>query len=87
MELTEPSRRFLAPESDSFPSRALAPHSEKAPYYVYEVIEDFEVTTGEISPWFDQPGGGTQIIKYKPNGRPYSVEELIDLGVIKQMTP
>ena len=82
-----PTGSFLAPESDSFTSRALAPHSEKAPYYVYEVIEDFEVTTGEISPWFDQPGGGTQIIKYKPNGRPYSVEELIDLGVIKQMTP
>ena len=65
---------LLTPESDSFPSRALAPHSEKAPYYVYEVIEDFEVTTGEISPWFDQPGGGTQIIKYKPNGRPYYVK-------------
>ncbi|MGM0751803.1 MAG: T7SS effector LXG polymorphic toxin [Bacillota bacterium] len=82
-----PSGSFLAPESDSFPSRALAPHSEKAPYYVYEVIDDFEVTIGEIAPWFDQPGGGTQIIKYKSNGRPYSIEELIELGFIKQTNP
>ncbi|MFP7254770.1 glycohydrolase toxin TNT-related protein [Terribacillus goriensis] len=82
-----PAGSFLAPESDSFPSRALAPHSELAPYYVYEVIDDFEVTLGKIAPWFDQPGGGTQIIKYKPNGRPYSIEELIELKVIKQIHP
>lgn len=82
-----PAGSFLAPESDSFPSRALAPHSELAPYYVYEVIDDFEVTLGKIAPWFDQPGGGTQIIKYKPNGRPYSIEELIELKVIKQINP
>lgn len=80
-----PAGSFLAPESDSFPSRALAPHSEQAPYYVYEVIDDFEVTLGKIAPWFDQPGGGTQIIKYKSNGRPYSIEELIELEVIKQI--
>ncbi|PHB88289.1 hypothetical protein COE98_20125 [Bacillus wiedmannii] len=82
-----PAGSFLAPESDSFPSRALAPHSEQAPYYVYEVIDDFEVTLGKIAPWFDQPGGGTQIIKYKSNGRPYSIEELIELEVIKQINP
>jgi predicted ribonuclease toxin of YeeF-YezG toxin-antitoxin module len=82
-----PAGSFLAPESDSFPSRALAPHSELAPYYVYEVIDDLEVTLGKIAPWFDQPGGGTQIIKYKPNGRPYSIEELIELKVIKQINP
>ncbi|MEC2072515.1 T7SS effector LXG polymorphic toxin [Alkalihalophilus marmarensis] len=82
-----PTGSFLAPESDSFPSRSLAPHSEKAPYYVYEVIDDLEVTSGKIAPWFDQPGGGTQIIKYKPNGRPYSIEELIELKVIKQINP
>ncbi|MBM7602805.1 putative ribonuclease toxin of YeeF-YezG toxin-antitoxin module [Metabacillus crassostreae] len=82
-----PTGSFLAPESDSFPSRALAPHSEQAPYFIYEVIDDFEVTIGKIAPWFDQPGGGTQIIKYKPNGRPYSIEELIELRVIKQINP
>ncbi|OFD68801.1 MULTISPECIES: TNT domain-containing protein [Bacillus cereus group] len=82
-----PKGSFLAPESDSFPIRALAPHSEQAPYYVYEVIADFEVTSGKIAPWFDQPGGGTQIIKYKPNGRTYSIEELIELEIIKQIKP
>ncbi|HCK0308673.1 TPA: ribonuclease YeeF family protein, partial [Listeria innocua] len=59
-----PDGSFLAPESDSFASRALAPHSENAPYYVYEVIDDFDITSGEIAPWFNQPGGGTQFIKY-----------------------
>lgn len=83
----QPTGSFLAPESDSFPSRALAPHSELAPYYVYEVTDEFEVTLGKIAPWFDQPGGGTQIIKYKPNGKPYTIEELIELRVIKQINP
>ncbi|WP_231398770.1 TNT domain-containing protein [Bacillus pseudomycoides] len=38
-----------------------------------------------MAPWFNQPSGGTQIIKYKSNGRPYSIEELIELKVIKQI--
>ncbi len=41
---------------DSYPSRALAPHSETSKHYVYEVIDDLEITSGEIAPWFDQPG-------------------------------
>ena len=82
-----PTGSFLDPERDSFPSRALAPLSELAPYYVYEVTDDFEVTLGKIAPWFDQPGGGTQITKYKSNGRPYSIEELIELKFIKQINP
>jgi hypothetical protein len=32
------------------------------------------MTTGKIAPWFGQPGGGTQLIKYKPNGELYSVK-------------
>ncbi len=80
-----PTGSFLAPESDSFPSRSLAPHSEQAPYYVYEVIDDLEVTSGKIAPWFDQPGGGTQFIKYHSNGETYTIEELIREKFIKQI--
>jgi len=54
----QPTGKFLAPKSDSFPSRSLAPHSENAPYYTYEIIEELEVTSGKIAPWFGQPGGG-----------------------------
>ncbi|HAA6475517.1 TPA_asm: hypothetical protein GF092_07710 [Listeria monocytogenes] len=82
-----PDGSFLAPESDSFASRALAPHSENAPYYVYEVIDDFDITSGEIAPWFNQPGGGTQFIKYHSNGEPYTIEELIENEFIKQIKP
>lgn len=57
----EPTGEFLAPMGDSYPSRALAPHSETSKHYVYEVIEDLEITSGEIAPWFDQPGGKAKI--------------------------
>ncbi|WP_270998144.1 TNT domain-containing protein, partial [Listeria seeligeri] len=80
-----PEGSFLAPESDPYTSRALAPHSEDAPYYVYEVIDDFDVTSGEIAPWFSQPGGGTQFIKYHSNGKPFSIEELLENKFIKEI--
>ncbi|MBC1487402.1 ribonuclease YeeF family protein [Listeria seeligeri] len=80
-----PEGAFLAPESDPYTSRALAPHSEDAPYYVYEVIDDFDVTSGEIAPWFSQPGGGTQFIKYHSNGKPFSIEELLENKFIKEI--
>lgn len=82
-----PEGSFVALKGDSFPSRSLAPHSEKLPYYAYEVIDDLEVTTGKVAPWFDQPGGGTQIIKYRSNGKAYSIEELIKNKYIKQIKP
>ena len=76
------SGSFLGANNDPYPNRALAPHSESAPYHRYQVIDEVEVTTGKIAPWFDQPGGGTQIIKYKPKGKPYTVKELINEGYL-----
>jgi hypothetical protein len=74
--------KFLAPKADSYPSRSLAPHSENAPYYAYEVTTDIEMTLGKIAPWFEQPGGGTQYVKYKANGDMYSIQELINEGYL-----
>jgi len=57
--------------------------SDEADYYIYRVLEDFEVTGGKIAPWFDRPGGGTQYIKYHSNGKAYSMEELEETELIE----
>lgn len=81
----DPDGSFLGNVGDPYPNRSLAPHSENATYHRYKVMDEMEVTTGEIAPWFDQPGGGTQIIKYKPNGKPYTVKELINEGYLVEI--
>lgn len=55
-----PGGKFLSPAGTPFEQRALAPHSELEPYHKYQVLKSFSVQAGEIAPWFDQPGGGTQ---------------------------
>ena len=69
--------KFAAPEGTPFQNRSLAPGSEKSPYNIYEVIKPFDVLSGIVAPWFDQPGGGIQYYL------PMSIQELIDLGFIK----
>ncbi|RUT46774.1 DUF4237 domain-containing protein [Paenibacillus anaericanus] len=77
-----PVGNFFSPEGIPYEQRALAPHSDYADYYVYKIVQDFEVEGGIIAPWFDRPGGGLQYIKYKPDGDKYSLEELVDLGYL-----
>jgi|GEM_PF-2321327 Copper amine oxidase N-terminal domain. len=50
---------FVCPEGVPYEMRSLAPGSETKPYNVYEVEKSVEVLSGEIAPWFDQPGGGS----------------------------
>ncbi|WP_077735472.1 glycohydrolase toxin TNT-related protein [Bacillus sonorensis] len=78
-----PGGSFFSPEGIPYEQRALALHSDEADYYVYRVVEDFEVTGGKIAPWFDRPGGGTQFIKYHDNGKAYSLNELIEEELIE----
>ncbi|MCV9886413.1 T7SS effector LXG polymorphic toxin [Metabacillus halosaccharovorans] len=78
-----PGGGFFSPEGIPYEQRALALHSDEADYYIYRVLEDFEVTGGKIAPWFDRPGGGTQFIKYHSNGKAYSMEELEELELIE----
>ncbi len=78
-----PSGGFFSPEGIPYEHRALALHSDEADYYVYKVVDEFEVTGGKIAPWFDRPGGGIQYIKYHDNGKPYTMEELINEDLIE----
>lgn len=44
------------------------------------------MTSGEIAPWFGSEGGGTQFVKYKPDGTKYTIRELEDAGLIEDIT-
>lgn len=81
-----PSGEFLGNTLDSFESRSLAPHSEKSPVYYYKLMEDFEMTTGIAAPWFEQPGGAVQFVKYDSSGNKVKVQQLIDDFVIEDVT-
>ena len=70
---------FTSPYGLPYESRSLAPGTEYKPYSVFEVIEPFEVKSGYIAPWFDQPGGG---IQYKME---QSIEQLLKEGKIRRV--
>jgi len=67
---------FVCPEGVPYEMRSLAPGSETKPYNVYEVEKSVEVLSGEIAPWFDQPGGGVQYVFDR------SIRELIEAGIL-----
>lgn len=82
----EDSGEFLGNATDSFTSRALAPHSEDASVHYYKLTEDYEMTTGEAAPWFDSDGGAEQFVKYKSDGTKYTIKELVDEGILDDIT-
>ncbi|MFD0047794.1 T7SS effector LXG polymorphic toxin [Actinomycetes bacterium NPDC127524] len=60
-----PQGYFLSPVKTPYEQRALALHSDEAPYYQYKIIRPLEVESGKIAPWFDRSGGGTQYLTEK----------------------
>lgn len=90
MRIGEPSGEFLGTITDSFEKRSLAPFSDlditDMPIKYYELLEDTEFLTGDIAPWFDLKGGGKQFLAYKPDGNRYTVQELLDAGILKDIT-
>lgn len=52
--------QYFSPAGSSYGSRALPPFMKDQPYNRYQVIRPFEVTSGEIAPWFGEPGKGVQ---------------------------
>ena len=90
MRIGEPSGEFLGTITDSFEKRSLAPFSDPditdMPIKYYELLEDTEFLTGDIAPWFDLKGGGKQFLAYKPDGNRYTVQELLDAGILKDIT-
>ena len=77
---------FLGNSVDSFESRALAPHSEGAEIHYYQLVEDYEFTTGKAAPWFGSEGGAQQYVVYKPDGSKYTIKELEETGIIEDVT-
>ena len=70
---------YFSPVDVDFDSRALPLFMKKAIKSKFEVVVPFEVKSGTIAPWFDQPGMGIQFLSK------YSAEQLLDLGWIKIM--
>jgi hypothetical protein len=62
-----PNGVFLSPKNTLYDQRALAPGSMANGYHEYEVIKPLPVLSGKVSPAFDQPGGGIQILPNLPN--------------------
>ncbi|KFM95689.1 DUF4237 domain-containing protein [Bacillus clarus] len=73
-----PNGGFFFPAGEPYEARALALHSDEADYYVYRILDDFDVLGGKAEPWFDRPGGATQFVKYHDDGSMYTIQEFID---------
>ena len=82
----EETGEFLGNTTDSFESRALAPHSYGVKEHYYVLTENTEMTTGEAAPWFGSKGGAKQFVKFKPNGDKYTIKELLDEGILEDIT-
>ncbi|GKX28615.1 hypothetical protein SH1V18_10950 [Vallitalea longa] len=82
----ENTGEFLGSATDSFESRALAPHSENASIHYYQLTEDYKMTSGKAAPWFGSDGGADQFVKYKPDGTKYTIKELEDAGILEDIT-
>ena len=50
------------------------------------MIEDCEMTTGVVAPWFGSDGGAEQFVKYKLDGTKYTIKELLDIGILDDVT-
>lgn len=75
----QPGGRFLSPVDTAYEARALPYDKEKMDYHVYEVRKPLPVKAGEIVPWFDQAGGGTQYMTAAP------VTQLTDDGFLAEV--
>ena len=75
------SGTFVSPEGTPYSQRSLLPGTEQKPYNIYEVVKPVEVNSGEIAPWFGEPGGGIQYEFSQP------ISELIKAGILKRVGP
>jgi RHS repeat-associated protein len=73
--------RFFSPQGTPDWARSLPPGTTGLPLRTFQVMKAFEVESGEITPWFNQPGGGLQ---YRT---PVNLETLLNRGIIQEITP
>lgn len=72
----------------SFEERSLQPTSVNDYYYQYEFTgeqlpEGWTIKSGKVAGWGQQPGGATQLQVLGDDGKPVSVQELLDKGVLR----
>ena len=71
---------YASPAGTPFEKRALpASYKDTKPLKTYVVKKSVEVQTGEIEPWFDQPGKG---IQYKLSK---TIQELLDEEILQEV--
>ena len=73
--------RFFSPAGTPEAVRALPYGTAGQPLRRFEVVKPVEVDAGTVSPWFGQPGGGTQFVT------PIRLETLLKRGILKEVTP
>lgn len=72
LDALEPeTAHHLYPFGTPFAERSLPPPLAEAAYSAYEVVRAFEgehpdVLEGVVAPWFEQPGGGGQVVLDRP---------------------
>ena len=72
----------------SFEERSLQPSSVNDYYYQYEFTgeqlpEGWTIKSGKVAGWGQQPGGATQLQVLGDGGKPVSVQDLLDKGVLR----
>jgi hypothetical protein len=81
-----PSGGFFSMPGTPFEYRALPPSNLSDPYSIYELSGSLppgtRIEVSEIAPAFGRPGGGLQVRILDADGRPMSVDQLIDAGVL-----
>ena len=70
---------FTSPEGVPYKMRSVVPGTDLEPYSVFEVVKPIEVKSGQIAPWFDEPGGGIQYLM------PQTIEDLLNAGIIRRI--
>lgn len=70
--------RFFSPQGTPDWARSLPPGTAGQPLRTFEVVKPFEVQSGTVAPWFNQPGGGLQ---YRT---PVNLDTLLNRGIIRE---
>jgi len=85
---------YFGEDGTPYEQRALSPVTDPNQYNRYQVCKELPVKKGEIAPWFDEPGGGTQYqldpafvdeIKKKLHKDEPLIDGLCRLGYLKRL--
>jgi hypothetical protein len=69
--------RFFSPQGTPPWARSLPPGTAGQSLRTFEVVKPFEVQSGTVAPWFNQPGGGLQF------RTPVNLDTLLKHGIIR----